>query len=131
MRAVGRDEHEQGMLGAVKFGKFIEAKRLAANISANQLARLLGISSTYLRGMEQGKQPPLLDTENRYEKLAVLLGVNRHELLVLAAREREVLVVPIVTMSDRKLRALMVLAELEDDSVVLERVAKQLAVIAR
>lgn len=75
------------MLG-MKFGEFIEHHRKKAKLSAGQLARLLELSSVYVRHVETGKAPPFIDEQNRYAKLAVLLSVDREELLVRATVER-------------------------------------------
>lgn len=91
----------------MRFGEFIEAARKRAGISANQMARLLGFSLPYLRDVELCKCSPFADKDDRYGKLAVLLSVERVELLERAITERGEFVVSVKGWDAKRIRALI------------------------
>ena len=69
-------------------GRHVRERRTAKGLSLRNLAKRIGISPTYLSHVEQGKveSPP---TARRVREMAVALGENPDEMIVLAGRVPE------------------------------------------
>jgi transcriptional regulator with XRE-family HTH domain len=66
------------------FGKILREKREQEGISISKLAKLVGLSSSYLARIERGdsKSPP----ENRIETMAEVLNMDKDYLLACGGR---------------------------------------------
>jgi transcriptional regulator with XRE-family HTH domain len=70
--------------GKLKFGAFIRREREAKEIGLREMAKLIGVSPTYLSKVERDEfQPP---AENRVKKIAEILKLDPDELLARAGR---------------------------------------------
>jgi transcriptional regulator with XRE-family HTH domain len=115
----------------MRFGAFIEHYRLRARLSAGRVARMLDFSGVYLREIEQGKSPPFLDEKDRYEKLAILLSVEREELLLRAILERGDMPISVAGWSTDRVKALIAAVDIlrgPDPSLAADRLLKTLGV---
>lgn len=71
------------------FGRFLREARKQSSLTQAQVAKGLGVSMTYLSDIERGHRPPFPATDrDRYESLALMLGVSCDEILARAALER-------------------------------------------
>ena len=61
-----------------KFAKIVKEIRLRKNMSQGDLAKILGVHSTYISGIERGVRNMAL---KNIEKLANALGVSVNDLL--------------------------------------------------
>ena len=66
------------------YGQFTRRIREEKDYGLRELAKLIGVSATYLSQVERGELPP--PTEPRVVKTAELLEVDKDELLALAGR---------------------------------------------
>src|SRR3954462_1127865 len=67
-----------------KFGAFIRREREAKEIGLREMARLIGVSPTYLSKIERSEFPP--PAEDRVKAIAEILGQDADDLLALAGR---------------------------------------------
>jgi len=63
---------------AIKFGKKVKEIRLKKKMSQGDLAKILGVHSTYVSSVERGIRNMAL---NNIERLAKALGVSIEELI--------------------------------------------------
>jgi transcriptional regulator with XRE-family HTH domain len=78
-------EKELGMSGGrEKFGAFIRAKREAKEVGLREMARMIGVSPTYLSKVERDEFTP--PTEGKVRKIAEIIGHDPDDLLARANR---------------------------------------------
>jgi transcriptional regulator with XRE-family HTH domain len=70
--------------GSEKFGAFIRRQREDKDIGLREMAKLIGVSPTYLSKIERDEFPP--PTEEKVRKIAGIIGQDADELLALAGR---------------------------------------------
>ncbi len=70
--------------GRQKFGAFIRRERESREIGLREMAKMIGVSPTYLSKIERDEfQPP---AEDKVRKIAGIIGRDPDELLALAGR---------------------------------------------
>jgi predicted transcriptional regulator len=74
---------EVGMSGA-KFGAFIRARREAKEIGLREMAKMIGVSPTYVSKVERDEFPP--PAEDKVRLIAGVIGCDVDELLARAGR---------------------------------------------
>jgi transcriptional regulator with XRE-family HTH domain len=67
-----------------KFGEFVRHKREAKEIGLREMAKMIGVSPTYLSKIERDEFPP--PAEDKVRKIAGIIGCDADELLALAGR---------------------------------------------
>src|SRR4030088_1838348 len=67
-----------------KFGAFIREAREGKEIGLREMARMIGVSPTYLSKVERDEFPP--PAEDKVRKIAAIIGHDADELLALAGR---------------------------------------------
>lgn len=67
-----------------RFGELLRASRLAKGLTLRKFAEALGVSPTYVSGIENGTLPP--PTSDRIATIAKLLEVDSDELIEVAGR---------------------------------------------
>lgn len=67
-----------------RFGELLRESRLAKGMTLRKFAEALGVSPTYVSGVENGTLPP--PTSERLSAIAQLLDVNADELIEVAGR---------------------------------------------
>ena len=67
-----------------KFGAFIRRHREGKEIGLREMAKMIGVSPTYLSKVERDEFPP--PAEDKVIKIASVLGLDADELLALAGR---------------------------------------------
>jgi transcriptional regulator with XRE-family HTH domain len=67
-----------------KFGEFVRRERLAKEIGLREMAKMIGVSPTYLSKVERDEFPP--PAEDKVRKIARIIGQDPDELLALAGR---------------------------------------------
>src|SRR5215813_9489006 len=70
--------------GREKFGAFIRRKREAKEIGLREMAKMIGVSPTYLSKIERDEFPP--PAEDKVRKIAGIIGCDADELLARADR---------------------------------------------
>jgi len=75
----------------VTWGKLLKERRQALGLTQRSLAQKLGVRTSYLAVLENGRRKPSLRLIGR---LATTLGINGKELLILARPEAELLLSP-------------------------------------
>jgi transcriptional regulator with XRE-family HTH domain len=70
--------------GREKFGPFVRREREGREIGLREMAKMIGVSPTYLSKVERDEFPP--PAEDRVKKLAEILGLDADELLARAGR---------------------------------------------
>jgi transcriptional regulator with XRE-family HTH domain len=70
--------------GKEKFGEFVRRQREAKEIGLREMAKIIGVSPTYLSKVERDEFPP--PAEDKVKKIAEILGRDADELLGLAGR---------------------------------------------
>src|SRR5688572_24375447 len=68
----------------VSFGALVRRERERLEIGLREMAKLIGVSSTYLSQVERDKFAP--PAEDRVRKIAAIIDYNPDELLALAGR---------------------------------------------
>jgi len=68
------------------FGSFIRHRREELDLSLRHVARLMGVSPTYLSKMERDKEEVGTFTEKRCRSLARILELDPDKLVLLAGR---------------------------------------------
>jgi transcriptional regulator with XRE-family HTH domain len=66
------------------FGALVRREREAKEIGLREMAKLIGISPTYLSKVERNELPP--PAEERVRRIAEIIGQDADELLALAGR---------------------------------------------
>jgi predicted transcriptional regulator len=74
---------ETGMAGE-KFGEFVRRHREAKEIGLREMAKMIGVSPTYLSKVERDEFTP--PTEDKVRKIAEVIKCDVDELLALAGR---------------------------------------------
>ena len=70
--------------GREKFGAFIRREREAKEIGLREMAKMIGVSPTYLSKVERDEFPP--PAEDKVRKIAAIIGCDADELLARADR---------------------------------------------
>ena len=71
-------------MGREKFGRFVRREREAKELGLREMAKMIGVSPTYLSKVERDEFPP--PAEDRVKKIAEVLNLDPDELLALAGR---------------------------------------------
>jgi transcriptional regulator with XRE-family HTH domain len=67
-----------------KFGEFVRKERGEKEIGLREMAKLIGVSPTYLSKVERDEFPP--PAEDKVRKIAAIIGCDVDELLARAGR---------------------------------------------
>jgi transcriptional regulator with XRE-family HTH domain len=67
-----------------KFGEFVRRERKAKEIGLREMAKMIGVSPTYLSKIERDEFPP--PAEDKVRKIAAIIGCDADELLARADR---------------------------------------------
>jgi transcriptional regulator with XRE-family HTH domain len=70
--------------GGMKFGEFVRRERLEKEIGLREMAKMIGVSPTYLSKVERDEFPP--PAEDKVRKIAEIIGCDCDELLARAGR---------------------------------------------
>src|SRR5205809_3750030 len=70
--------------GKQKFGEFVRWEREAKEIGLREMAKMIGVSPTYLSKIERDEFPP--PAEDKVRKIATIIGCDADELLARADR---------------------------------------------
>ena len=70
--------------GKEKFGEFVRRERKAKEIGLREMAKMIGVSPTYLSKIERDEFPP--PAEDKVRKIAKIIGCDADELLARADR---------------------------------------------
>src|SRR5215472_4562193 len=70
--------------GREKFGAFVRRERVAKEIGLREMAKMIGVSPTYLSKIERDEFAP--PAEDKVQKIAEILGCDADELLARAGR---------------------------------------------
>jgi HTH-type transcriptional regulator, competence development regulator len=70
--------------GRKGFGALVRQEREAKEIGLREMAKMIGVSPTYLSKVERGDFPP--PAEDKVKKIARIIGRDPDELLALAGR---------------------------------------------
>ena len=70
--------------GKEKFGEFVRREREAKEIGLREMAKMIGVSATYLSKIERDEFPP--PAEDKVRKIAAIIGCDADELLARADR---------------------------------------------
>jgi transcriptional regulator with XRE-family HTH domain len=70
--------------GKEKFGEFVRRAREAKEIGLREMAKMIGVSPTYLSKIERDEFPP--PAEDKVRKIAAIIGCDADELLARADR---------------------------------------------
>jgi len=70
--------------GREKFGAFIRREREAKEITLREMAKMIGVSPTYLSKVERDEFVP--PAEDKVRKIAEMIGCDAEELVALAGR---------------------------------------------
>jgi transcriptional regulator with XRE-family HTH domain len=70
--------------GREKFGAFVRRQREAKEIGLREMAKMIGVSPTYLSKVERDEFPP--PAEDKVRKIAAIIGCDVDELLARADR---------------------------------------------
>jgi transcriptional regulator with XRE-family HTH domain len=70
--------------GSEKFGEFVRRERLEKEIGLREMAKIIGVSPTYLSKVERNEFPP--PAEDKVRKIAEIIGCDVDELLARAGR---------------------------------------------
>ena len=71
-------------IGGKRFGEFVRDKRLAKGIGLRQMAKMVGVSATYMSKIERDEFPP--PAEDKVRTIAAIIGCDADELLALSGR---------------------------------------------
>jgi transcriptional regulator with XRE-family HTH domain len=70
--------------GGKRFGEFVRDKRLAKGLGLREMAKMVGVSATYMSKIERDEfQPP---AEDKVRTIAEIIGSDADELLALSGR---------------------------------------------
>src|SRR5271163_4712697 len=67
-----------------KFGEFVRRKREAMDIGLREMAKMIGVSPTYLSKIERDEFPP--PVEDKVKAIAKIIGCDADDLLARAGR---------------------------------------------
>ena len=81
-RKIPRDIHEDAR--GRKFGEFVRRERAAKEIGLREMARMIGVSPTYLSKVERDEFPP--PAEDKVKAIAGVIGCDVDELLARAGK---------------------------------------------
>jgi transcriptional regulator with XRE-family HTH domain len=70
--------------GIEKFGELVRGRRVEKEIGLREMAKMIGVSPTYLSKVERDEFPP--PAEDKVRKIAEILGCDADELLARAGR---------------------------------------------
>src|SRR5690242_14587547 len=70
--------------GKEQFGEFVRRAREAKEIGLREMAKMIGVSPTYLSKVERDEFPP--PAEDKVRKIAEIIGCDADELLARAGR---------------------------------------------
>jgi transcriptional regulator with XRE-family HTH domain len=70
--------------GTEKFGELVRRKRVEKEIGLREMAKMIGVSPTYLSKVERDEFPP--PAEDKVRKIADIIGCDADELLARAGR---------------------------------------------
>src|SRR5580693_1336004 len=70
--------------GTGRFGELVRGKRVGKDIGLREMAKMIGVSPTYLSKVERDEFPP--PAEDKVRKIADIIGRDPDELLALAGR---------------------------------------------
>ncbi len=70
--------------GIERFGGFVRRKRVEKEIGLREMAKMIGVSPTYLSKVERDDFPP--PVEDKVRKIAEVIGCDADELLASAGR---------------------------------------------
>jgi transcriptional regulator with XRE-family HTH domain len=70
--------------GTEKFGELVRRKRVEKEIGLREMAKMIGVSPTYLSKVERDEFPP--PAEDKVRKIAAIIGCDVDELLARAGR---------------------------------------------
>jgi transcriptional regulator with XRE-family HTH domain len=70
--------------GSEKFGEFVRRERGEKEIGLREMAKMIGVSPTYLSKVERDEFPP--PAEDKVRKIAEIIGCDSDELLARAGR---------------------------------------------
>src|SRR2546429_6532597 len=70
--------------GREKFGAFVRREREGKEIGLREMAKMIGVSPTYLSKIERDEFPP--PAEDKVRKIAAIIGCDADELLARADR---------------------------------------------
>jgi transcriptional regulator with XRE-family HTH domain len=75
---------EEPAMSGKKFGALVRREREAKEIGLREMAKMIGVSPTYLSKVERDEFPP--PAEDRVKQIAKVIGYDADELLALAGR---------------------------------------------
>ena len=67
-----------------RFGEFVRGERQAKELGLREMAKMIGVSPTYLSKVERDEFPP--PAEDKVKAIAKVIGCNEDELLARAGR---------------------------------------------
>ena len=70
--------------GTGRFGELVRGKRVGKEIGLREMAKMIGVSPTYLSKVERDEFPP--PSEDKVRKIAEIIGCDADELLARAGR---------------------------------------------
>jgi transcriptional regulator with XRE-family HTH domain len=70
--------------GTGRFGELVRGKRVEKEIGLREMAKMIGVSPTYLSKVERDEFPP--PAEDKVRKIAAIIGCDVDELLARAGR---------------------------------------------
>ncbi len=75
---------EEPEMSGKKFGALVRREREAKELGLREMAKMIGVSPTYLSKVERDEFPP--PAEDRVKQIAKVIGYDADELLALAGR---------------------------------------------
>jgi transcriptional regulator with XRE-family HTH domain len=75
---------EEPEMSGKKFGALVRREREAREIGLREMAKMIGVSPTYMSKVERDEFPP--PAEDKVRKIAEIIGRDPDELLALAGR---------------------------------------------
>jgi transcriptional regulator with XRE-family HTH domain len=90
--------------GNEKFGQLVRVRRVEKEIGLREMAKMIGVSPTYLSKVERDEFPP--PAEDKVRKIAGIIGCDADELLARAGRVSSDLS-EIIKQQPRELAALL------------------------
>jgi transcriptional regulator with XRE-family HTH domain len=75
---------EEPEMSGKKFGSLVRREREVKEIGLREMAKMIGVSPTYLSKVERDEFPP--PAEDRVKQIAKVIGYDADELLALAGR---------------------------------------------
>jgi ribosome-binding protein aMBF1 (putative translation factor) len=78
------EEQREMVSGKEKFGEFVRRERETKEFGLREMAKMIGVSPTYLSKIERDEFPP--PAEDKVRKIAAIIGCDADELLARADR---------------------------------------------